>query len=69
MMQIFKLETEYIALIQLLKATQIAQSGAHAKMMVEHGEVMVNGKIEYRKRAKLKSGFEVQIEEMIIIIE
>ena len=37
-----------------LKATGIAESGSHAKFLVEEGNVMVNGKTEYRKRAKLK---------------
>ena len=34
---------EYIELIKLLKLQQIAQSGAHAKIMVEDGVVKVNG--------------------------
>jgi len=57
--QTFKIEGEYIELIQLLKATGIAQTGGHAKMIVENGEVRRNGQIELRKRAKLVSGDEI----------
>ena len=47
---------EFIELIKLLKLLHIAQSGGHAKIMVEDGEVMLNGEVEYRKRAKLRPG-------------
>lgn len=52
----FKLEGEYIELIKLLKLMRIAQSGAHAKILVEEGEVKRNGEQEFRKRAKLVVG-------------
>jgi ribosome-associated protein len=48
--------SEYIELIKLLKALNIAESGAHAKEMVDAGIVEVNGQVEHRKRAKLRSG-------------
>ena len=57
----FKLKTEYIELIALLKATGISETGGQAKMMVEDGEVYVNGKQEFRKRAKLRTGDVVEI--------
>ena len=37
---------EYIELIKLLKLLHIAQSGGHAKIMVEEGEVKLNGETE-----------------------
>jgi ribosome-associated protein len=53
----FKLNgAEYIELIKLLKLLRIAESGGHAKMMVEAGEVRLNGQVEFRKRAKLRNG-------------
>lgn len=55
-------DEEYIVLLQLLKIQQIAQSGGHAKMMVEDGLVQVNGKKEYRKRKKLRPGDVVEID-------
>ena len=47
---------EFIELIKLLKLLHIAESGGHAKIMVEEGEVKLNGETEYRKRAKLRPG-------------
>ena len=47
---------EFIELIKLLKLLHIAQSGGHAKIMVDEGEVKINGEVEFRKRAKLRPG-------------
>ena len=52
----FQLKEEFIPLIQLLKYTGIAESGAHASEMVIDGQVYCNGEIETRKRYKVKSG-------------
>lgn len=62
----FKIEGEYIELIQLLKATGIAQTGGHAKMMVDYGSVKRNGEVELRKRAKLIAGDKIEVEGMEI---
>lgn len=60
-MQEFKLTTEYIELVKLLKLLRIAQTGGHAKIIVEEGEVIRNGEPEFRKRAKLVKGDELEI--------
>lgn len=60
--QNFKIEGEFIELIQLLKALGIAQTGGHAKFIVEDGEVTRNGEIELRKRAKLVPGDIIELE-------
>lgn len=52
----FKITTDYIELIRLLKLLRLAESGGQAKLMVEDGLVKVNGQTEYRKRAKLRKG-------------
>ncbi len=57
----FELTEEYIELIKLLKVLQIAESGAMAKSLVEAGEVRRNGKIETRKRAKIKKGETIKV--------
>ena len=57
----FSIDTEYIELIKLLKATQVAESGGMAKLMVENGEVIRNGEIEYRKRAKIIPGETIEV--------
>ena len=58
----FKIEGEYIELMALLKALGIAQTGGHAKHIVDSGIVYRNGQIETRRRAKLISGDIIQVE-------
>ena len=58
----FKVEGEYIELIQLLKAIGIAQTGGHAKMIVDEELVMRNGVLETRKRAKLIPNDIIEVE-------
>lgn len=67
-MREFKLSSEYIELVKLLKLLQIAQTGGHAKIIVEDGEVIRNGEQEFRKRAKLRAGdvIEVMGEKIVI---
>jgi len=52
----FKIEGPYIELLALLKATSIAQTGGHAKFIVDDGDVIRNGEREYRRRAKIIAG-------------
>lgn len=66
MEQDFKIDGEYIELIQLLKVLGIAQTGGHAKFIVEDGEVLRNGEVELRKRAKLVPGDLIQIDDITI---
>ena len=63
----FQLQTEYIDLLQLLKATSIVMSGGEAKMLVDDGFVTVNGEIEHRRRRKLRVGDVVIFDEQIQI--
>lgn len=60
-MRKFHLNAEYIELVKLLKLLRIAETGGHAKIMVEEGEVYLNGVQEFRKRAKLRSGDSIEI--------
>lgn len=53
-MQEFKLEGEFIQLIQLLKATNLVASGGEAQMVVSDGLVKCNGEVDYRKRLKVR---------------
>jgi ribosome-associated protein len=66
----FKLKTEeeYIQLLMLLKIKQMAQTGGHAKIIIENGLVKVNGEIEFRKRKKLRKGDLVELDDSIIEI-
>lgn len=65
----FKIEGDYIELIALLKAMGIAQTGGHAKMIVNAGIVIRNGVEESRKRAKLIPGDVIEIKDIRIELE
>jgi ribosome-associated protein len=64
----FDLKTAFIDLLQLLKATGYAATGGEAKMMVADGLIAVNGESEQRKRRKLRSGDEVNINAEVSIV-
>ena len=66
MQEEFKIEGKYIELIQLLKVQGIAQTGGHAKLIVEEGVVYRNGEIEMRKRAKLIPGDQIKLDDIVI---
>jgi ribosome-associated protein len=59
-MEIFELKGEHIALCDLLKLVGIADSGGQGKAMVAEGMVTVDGEIELRKTAKIRSGQTVE---------
>jgi len=52
----FKLEGEFIPLIQLLKATGLVGSGGDAQTVVMDGLVKYNGEVDFRKRLKVRVG-------------
>jgi ribosome-associated protein len=51
-----------IRLDQFLKLSQVAQTGGHAKVMIQSGEVLVNGDVETRRRRKLVPGDEIEVD-------
>jgi ribosome-associated protein len=65
---IFKVDGEYIELMALLKAVGIAQTGGHAKMIVDEGNVLRNGEVELRRRAKCRKGDEIQVNQEIFTL-
>ena len=52
----FKLQGEFITMIQLLKAAGLVQTGGEAQLMVTEGKVKYNGEVDLRKRLKLRVG-------------
>ena len=60
-MQEFQLTSDYIELIKLLKLAGVAETGGHAKIIVDEGEVLRNGKPEFRKKAKLRAGDVIEV--------
>lgn len=55
------IDTPFIRLDALLKLAGAAQTGGHAKVMVQAGEVTVNGSVCTMRGKKLVAGDEVQV--------
>lgn len=60
---------EFIPLVQLLKVTQVANSGGEAQMLVVEGQVLLNGVVDYRKRAKIRPGDVVALLDVEISVQ
>ena len=54
-------EEPAITLGQALKASDLVGSGGEAKVLIQAGEVTVNGEVETRRGRKLESGDVVEI--------
>ena len=55
-MNYIKIKDEYIKLGQALKLAGMVSSGVEAKVMIQDGQVMVNGQVEYQRGKKLHPG-------------
>ncbi len=55
-MEEFKLKDEFIKLGQLLKATGLVESGVEAKIVIQDGEVKLNGTVETQRGKKVVAG-------------
>ncbi len=51
-----KVEGEYIKLQDLLKYSGLCQTGGHAKVVIQNGEVKVNGEICTMRGKKMRTG-------------
>ncbi len=69
MKQTFQINGDYIELIGLLKAMGIAETGGHAKAIVEEGLIIRNGEVELGKRAKLIAGDVIELEDLQIVLQ
>lgn len=65
----FHLAGEFIPLIQLLKATNLVQTGGEAQIVVSDGQVKCNGEVELRKRMKVKKGDIIEFDQKKIIVK
>ena len=64
----FDLTSEYIELCNLLKLVGLADSGGRGKTMVAEGLVKVDGVVESRKTAKIRTGQTVVVGSQKILI-
>ena len=62
-MKDFKIKGEYITLGQLLKACSLVGYGSEAKIVIQEGQVRVDGQVETRRGRKLYGGETVSFQE------
>lgn len=62
-------DEDSIRLDQLLKVSGLVQTGGHAKMVIQGGEVLVNGDIETRRRRKLFAGDKIEFNGEVVVID
>ncbi len=55
-MEIIHLRDDYIKLGQALKAAGLVESGVDAKLVIQDGQVRVNGRVEIQRGKKLIAG-------------
>ena len=66
--QAFTLEAEYIRLDDLLKLTGCVQTGGQAKVLIQGGEVCLDGEVCTMRGKKLRGGEVVSIPEDDMVI-
>lgn len=55
-METIKIRDKFIKLGQALKAAGLVESGVEAKIVIQNGEVLVNGRPELQRGKKLTGG-------------
>lgn len=64
-----KITTDFIRLDSALKLADLVQSGGFAKVLIQDGEVLVNGEVCTQRGKKLREGDRVTAMNTIVIIE
>lgn len=64
-----KIDTDFIRLDAFLKMCDAVQSGGHAKIVIQGGEVRVNGEICTQRGKKLHPGDSTEFENVIYTVE
>lgn len=67
-MEYITMRNEFIKLGQALKAAGLVESGVEAKIVIQSGEVKVNGEVEYQRGKKLYGGEIISFREQEIMI-
>ncbi len=64
----FHLRGEFVELCNLLKLVGVCDSGGAGKALVAEGAVLVDGKVETRKTAKIRAGQAVSVGDIHISV-
>ncbi len=68
-MNTIKIKDEYITLGQALKLASLVSSGIEAKIVIQDGQVKVNGEVDTRRGKKLRPGDVFEFNGQSIIVE
>ena len=64
-----KIDTDFIRLDSFLKMCDAVQTGGHAKIVIQEGEVRVNGEVCTQRGKKLRSGDSAEFENTVYSVE
>ena len=64
-----RIDPPFIRLDALLKLCDIAQTGGHAKILIQDGLVSVNGEVCEQRGKKIKAGDTVRFDNVIYTVE
>ena len=64
-----KIETEFIKLQDLLKFAGAVETGGEAKLLIQNGEVKVNGQVCTQRGKKLRPGDRVELNGLALVVE
>lgn len=62
-------EKSYITLQQALKKYDLVATGGHGKMVIQSGEVLVDGVVENKRGRKLYGGEKITYQAKTVIVE
>lgn len=68
-MKTVKIETPFIKLDSLLKLADMVSSGGEAKMLIQDGQVFVNGEVCTQRGKKLYPGDSAEIQGQRCVVE
>ena len=69
MTQSVKIKTEFIKLDALLKFSSLVNSGGEAKILIQDGQILVNGEVCTMRGKKIRSGDKVSFGDKEVVIE
>lgn len=64
-----KIDSEFIRLQDLLKLSGACSTGGMAKIVIQNGEVLVNGEVCTMRGKKLRTGDSAQFNDTLIEVE
>ena len=64
-----KIETEFIKLQDLLKFAGAVETGGEAKLLIQEGEVRVNGEVCTERGKKLRPGDRAELDGRTFVVE